>query len=103
MKLKLPPLTQPLKHLMATSHYRQLSAWGVAIGLGVVVSTIGRRNLIETQTIGQLAWLFIINSAVFLAIYRDYPKLGVVMLVFIYFLLLAVLGYFLLLPASFSA
>ena len=88
--------------LLSESRGRLLIAWAIAVALALAVSAFGRRTQIEPTAIVQLGWLFIVDSAIFLALYRDYPKLGVVMITFMYFLELAVLGYFVLAGASFT-
>lgn len=98
------PIIPPLvSQLLSDSRGRQLAAWAIAVALALAVSAFGRQIQVEPTVIVQLGWLFIVDSAIFLALYRDYPKLGVVMITFMYFLELSVLGYFVLAGASFSA
>lgn len=99
MRYQLPA---PLKKLFAKSHNRQLAAWIICVGLGVVINAYGLHRQIDPQILTQFALFFIVDSAVFLAIYRDYPKLGIVMLIFLYTVLLSVFGYFALAAASFA-
>lgn len=82
---------------------KQLITWFVSAVLLIIVLGIGRSLGGEQVVMEQLAILFSINSAVFLAAMRDYPKLGIVMVIFTYFLEIATLGYFLLVRVSFNA
>lgn len=97
------PLTkEQLSRVFQSSPSRQLIAWLVAVALAITVGAVGRHLQIDAPIITQMSWLFVVDSAVFLAVYRNYPKLGLVMIVFMYFLELSILGYFILAAASFG-
>ncbi len=67
----------------------------VALTLGFAgIVFYGVRQYAPPTLTWEFIFLYIINAAVFLALFRHYPKLGLTMLVFILFFDLSILGYY---------
>lgn len=82
---------------------KQLIAWLLSVGIFAVITYFGSRLIIdEPAPLWLVIGLYLINSIVFLALYRQFPKLGVVMLIYIYMFDLALFGYFFFTAASFG-
>jgi len=68
----------------------------------VLVGFVGQRLGESLLVSWQLAGLFIVNSIIYFSLFRQFPTLGTAMLIFMYILNLAALGYFVLAASSFA-
>lgn len=107
MKVNLPNIFSALgewRRQLRSSSKIPLLIWLISLAVFISILFIGSRSTIgEPAPMWLLIGLYGINSVIFLALWRQFPKLGVTMLIFIFMFELSVIGYYFFTAASLAS